>query len=59
MDVGNISDSLVTQATGAVGISVLKSAIKIQEQTAMQLLEAIPTLPSNPSNLGQTVDVYA
>ncbi|MBU1362675.1 MAG: YjfB family protein [Gammaproteobacteria bacterium] len=41
----------------AANTMVLKKAIDIQEQNAMQLLEALPQVPSNPSNLGNSVDV--
>jgi hypothetical protein len=41
----------------AVGTAVLKKAIDIQEQNAMQLLEALPQVTSNPPNLGNAVDV--
>jgi len=42
------------QTTQAVQIAVLKKAMDIKEQSAMQLLQA---LPSNPPNLGNNVDV--
>ncbi len=42
------------QTAQAVQIAVLKKAMAIEEQSAMQLLEA---LPSNPPNLGNNVDV--
>lgn len=42
----------------AVGITVLKKAIDLQAQGALQLLEAIPQ-PSNPPHLGNTIDVKA
>jgi len=51
---------LAAQTSDAVGLVVLKSAMKIQEQSAMQLLEALPVpTTNNPPNLGQTVDVRA
>ena len=40
-----------------VGTAVLKKAMDIQAQNAMQLLEALPKIPSNPPNLGNSVDV--
>ena len=43
----------------AVGVSVLKKAMDIQEQSALQLLQALPQPPSNPPNLGQNIDVKA
>lgn len=42
------------QTTQAVQLAVLKKAMAIEEQSAMQLLQA---LPSNPPNLGNNVDV--
>jgi hypothetical protein len=42
-----------------VGIRVLKKAMDIQEQSALQLLQALPQPPSNPPNLGQNIDVKA
>ena len=42
------------QTTQAVQIAVLKKAMAIEEQSALQLLQA---LPSNPPNLGNNVDV--
>jgi len=42
------------QTAQAVQIAVLKKAMAIEEQSAMQLLQA---LPSNPPNLGNNVDV--
>jgi len=41
----------------AANTMVLKKAIDIQEQNAMRLLEALPQVPSNPPNLGNSVDV--
>ena len=42
------------QTAQAVQLAVLKKAMAIEEQSAMQLLQA---LPSNPPNLGNNVDV--
>jgi len=43
-----------------VGIKVLKKAMDIEKQTAMQLLEALPPVQSQPTgNLGNKLDVYA
>ena len=42
------------QTTQAVQLAVLKKAMAIEEQSALQLLQA---LPSNPPNLGNNVDV--
>ncbi|MDR0233843.1 MAG: YjfB family protein [Zoogloeaceae bacterium] len=61
MDLANIGSSSLAQTSDVVGLKVLKSAIKIQEQAAMQLLEALPApaTGNNPPNLGQSVDVWA
>ena len=60
MDVSAIA-SLATemsqnQTAQAVQIAVLKKAMDIEAQSAMQLLEAVP---SNPPNLGNNVDLFA
>jgi hypothetical protein len=58
--VGSLSTALSSSATGdAVGIQVLRKALDIQEQGAMQLLQALPQVPSNPPNLGNSIDVKA
>ncbi len=54
---GGVTSALTAAQTGSeVGTAVLKKAIEIEEQTAMQLLEGVP---SNPPNLGNAVDVKA
>lgn len=56
----SVSSSLSQARVGdAVGTLVLKKAMDIQAQSAMQLLEALPQVPSNPPNLGNSVDVRA
>ncbi len=61
MDVSNIaslSTALSQSQTGsAVSTLVLKKAMQIQEQSALQLLQALPQVASNPPNLGNSVDV--
>jgi hypothetical protein len=58
--VGSLSTALSSSATGdAVGIQVLRKALDIQEQGAMQLLQALPQVSSNPPNLGNSIDVKA
>ena len=43
-----------------LGVSVLKKTMDIQKQTAMQLIESIPQVQSQPTgNLGNSIDVYA
>lgn len=52
----SLSSALSQAQTGdAVGIAVLKKAMDIQAQSAMQLIQAAQT--SNPAHLGQSVDV--
>lgn len=54
----NLASDLAQARTGdAVSISVLKKAMDIQEQNALQLLEALPPVPNNPPHLGQSVDL--
>jgi hypothetical protein len=58
--VGSLSTALSQSQTGdAVSTLVLKKAMDIQEQNAMQLLQAIPQSPSNPPHLGNSVDIKA
>lgn len=54
--IGSLSTAL-TQASAddAVGTLVLKKALDIQAQSAMQLIQAVPQ-PSNPPNLGNSID---
>jgi hypothetical protein len=49
------------QTDSAVGVAVLKKALDIQSQNAMQLLQALPqpAPASNPPNLGNRVDTFA
>lgn len=47
------------QVSEAVGTLVLRKALDIQEQSAMQLLQALPQTPSNPPHLGNSIDVKA
>lgn len=56
----SVSSALSQAQTGdTVGTLVLKKAMDLQAQSAMQLLEALPQVPSNPPNLGNSVDVRA
>lgn len=56
--VGSLSTALQQAKTGdAVGIAVMRKALELQEQTATQLLEALPQATNNPAHLGQSVDV--
>ncbi|MCB4359981.1 YjfB family protein [Quatrionicoccus australiensis] len=58
--VGTLSSALSQAQTGdAVSTLVLKKAMDIQAQNAMQLLQAVPQMPNNPPNLGNSIDVKA
>jgi len=58
--VGTLSSALSQARTGdAVSTLVLKKAMDIQAQNAMQLLQAVPQMPNNPPNLGNSIDVKA
>ena len=63
MDIASVSSlttALSQTKTGdAVGTLVLKKALDIQEQNALQLLQALPQVASNPPNLGKSIDVKA
>lgn len=65
MDSSSIASAisgLASAQTGtAANIAVLKKALDIQAQNAMQLLEALPQAApaNNPPNLGQGVDTFA
>ena len=54
------SDMSQTRIQGAVQLAVLKKAMDIEAQGAMQLVEAaVQAMPSNPPNLGKGVDTFA
>ena len=54
------SDISQTRLQGAVQLAVLKKAIDIEAQGAMQLVQAaVEATPNNPPNLGNAVDVFA
>lgn len=61
MDVSSLGglSSVLSQVDtrDAVGTAVLKKAMDIQARNAMQLLEALPQVSSNPPNLGNSVDI--
>ena len=61
MDVSSLGglSSVLSQldTRDAVGTAVLKKAMDIQARNAMQLLEALPQVASNPPNLGNSVDI--
>ena len=56
--IGSLSTALSQAQTGdAVSTLVLKKAMQIQEQNALQLLQGLPQVSNNPPNLGNSVDV--
>ena len=59
--VGSISSATSQAQTGdAVSIAVLKKAIDLQAQGALQLIESLPQPATNsPPNLGQGVNTFA
>lgn len=57
---GGVTSALSAEQVGSgVATQVLKKAIELEEQNAMQLLQALPQMPSNPPNLGNGVDTKA
>ncbi|MDR3159495.1 MAG: YjfB family protein [Zoogloeaceae bacterium] len=56
-NVGSLA-SQTSQAPDAVNMTVLRKAIDMQAQAALQLINALPAV-SNPSHLGQNVDQIA
>lgn len=55
--IGSLSSAMSAAQTGdAVAILVMKKAMEIEGQGAMQLVQAA-TQTSNPAHLGQSVDV--
>lgn len=60
MDVGAIASVAAgqsqTQTAQAVQVAVLKKSLDLEEQSAAQLLQ---TLPSNPPHLGNNADLFA
>jgi hypothetical protein len=58
---GNIASVLSQSKTDdAVALTMLKKANDIQAQGALQLIQALPQLPSkNPPNLGNSVNTFA
>jgi len=49
----------VEQTSAAVSNAVLKKAIDLEAQNALQLLQALPQNYNNPANLGSQVDIKA
>ena len=56
--IANMSTSLSRARTGdAVAVLVMKKALDVQAESALQLLQALPPVANNPPNLGNSVDV--
>jgi len=54
------SDMSQARTENAVQLAVLKKAMDIEAQGAMQLVQAaVQATPNNPPNLGNQVDVFA
>ena len=57
MDISGVQTASIASSVGqndAIGIAILKKAMDIQEQSAVQLIQSIPELPDN---LGKNIDV--
>ncbi len=57
MDISGVQTTAIASSVGqndVAGIAVLKKAMDIQEQTAIQLIESIPKLPDN---VGNTINI--
>ena len=64
MDISSVANAsaVLSQAnTGdALAVLVLKKAIDLQAQSALQLIQALPqATANNPPNLGQNINVFA
>jgi len=59
--IGSASAALSQASTGdAVAIAALRKSLDIQEQSAMQLIDALPQPTTNsPPNLGKSVNTFA
>jgi hypothetical protein len=54
------SDMAQSRLANAVQIAVLKKAMDIEAQAALQLVEAAAqVIPANPPNLGNQIDTFA
>jgi hypothetical protein len=54
------SDLAQNRLANAVQIAVLKKAMDIEAQAALQLVEAATqVIPANPPNLGNQIDTFA
>ena len=64
MDISSVANasSALSQANNnaALAVMVLKKAIDIQAQGALQLIQALPQpAANNPPNLGRNINVFA
>jgi len=60
MDISGVQTASMAaslQQNDKAGVSVLKKAMDIEKQTAMQLIESIPKAPTD--NLGNNIDIKA
>ena len=56
--IASLSTALATEQTqSAAGVLMLRKALDLQSQTALQLLEGVSQVMSNPEHLGQNIDV--
>lgn len=57
---GSVSSAMTPgQTREAAAMLVLKKSIDLEKSNAMQLLQALPQVTSNPPNLGNSVDIRA
>jgi len=64
MDVSSIASAATelsqARTADAVAIAVLRKTLDIQEQSALQLIQALPQpATNNPPNLGNSVNTFA
>lgn len=59
-NIAQLATSMSQEKTNdAVGVAVLKQAMDIQEQSAMQLVQAIPDVSALPEGVGTRINVAA
>ncbi len=56
-----VSNASATQASAMAAVLLLRKTLDLQAESAIGLIQAIPqvTPPSNPPNLGNSIDVMA
>ena len=64
MDVSSIASAATelsqARTADAVAIAVLRKTLDLQEQSALQLIQALPQpVTNNPPNLGNSVNTFA